>query len=1842
MVQNPISYFTDNPNNVFEQAKKEVGNVAGKAMASSVGQEVMGALEKPLGVLGKLAVPYREYVAPGLSATLLELNKNYREQNKDLSVAEQLRRGFDLSKASVPGQADWRRAISPGRALVGLIGSLDGAGIQGTDKIDWADAKQVNDFFTAGQAQFWSGLADLGFNLLDPVAAIGAKGTKLVKRSQFTREVGSKYGRVDNLVQEVDQVVANPDIKSGASEIFKLVAKNPDDLKTIQAYGFVAASADPQRLALTLSNGYKGAGYQGIADVIKASIGHKPTLDKLAVENESLHEQILANSGLTKTMRNELKALNKTMRNNTKLTPDEVAKYEENQKQLLDSIAKTQEEANALAAKKQVTQTFQEQQMGVMSTWSKYSAIERVRAASAKASTDGMYVELDGTTKYHTAKAAAKSLGTATPYVRTVMWLSPNQGLREVPAGIAFLGGAPGKRSFLEADARIRNIGKLTALSSEEMKNFANQYRRLTTKSERFNFFENFEEFSIQKLLEKHYGDTLNDMTKVQKEAAQLFARKLVDSTRRAKARELDSILSKNYSIVDGAVGVPQAQKHLNDIVDRLASERAAAEGRNPTNADRDAVIASLKENPATATQVPNIHFTVDMKFFDQIMSENPRLIKNVLEGIKEENWDNKRINEIMARAEQSAINGGSGMHATFGDIAKPMYRTAKDVAVDGLDAFYSYVWKPFTLLSFKYTSRNIAEGWLRFVASMVDFNSYYGYGWTDMFKSTTDSGSISRIVKNKSYRKQGAQALKDFREKSKDVSFNQAQLRRELGAPTTSGVKAAYATRKMILDAEQKERFKQSDGMTLCLEYFKKQLGYINRYKSSGIKEADDAVAAIKGSIRALTLDSAGITDGAGKDFITALTEGDYAKAHTIANSTNSEKLIESLVEYRDNVDKAVAEINKHTHGGAGTVEHVLENSKFALERLLVHADKTLALLVQRGQLRDELTKIASETSPGGKLLKSFSGKEQVEIYPGVKIDQSLANSENDLLRDATSSRASSTRVLADDRRITGFSMMARGFQRKPVMPADAFWAQAHADYVNNVLMNDAVASRLIKGLAEGKSDTQVLEDVKGWVHSNDTEAVNYRKETQQNISTHSQAMNTTFSFDDEVDLSFYQVLQYLPEFSVNVPGKAYPDLMNKAIEGLTPEDSAKIMLEDRAEVMAARPLQDTSFNNIYKNAVATVFKFIGTLPEDHLVRHPFFNMVHDNEARRLARIAEQQGRKAGLDGAELTKYIQDNADKIKVTATDRAYKELMQRLYSVERYTDPGKFIRFITPFYMAHQNSSRFWLGTSLRNPEVAYMLAKAYNAPFRAGYVYDDQGNIVSESNPWTAASQHQNIILGAPAMIKSFTGRNVMKFNPTGMDVIFQGQLPIQPTFGGPAGEVIATEAIKYAAKNSNIDSFLQRTTGTTFDDFSSKYFLPFYQKGYGKSVAGNVYSSLVPFNSATISALAAGVGYGLPLNNLAQQFIPDVKTRWISRYNSARDQVVTKMILENEPLDPNVIEQRATDIARKSLILEAASSAVGPVVALKTDDKKMMELSTRLKKLQDTNGYNDGSLILAQQLENEGVPFGKAITSTLQSSTVENRFGLVSTVATVQGVKSNLKSIEQADTYYKDNPFIGELFNVIGGNNKYSVIADDALFGMTVNDIPLKSRNMSPKDAERQAQYAAAWSTYFANVDYIDADAEKNGIKKGSAEYQAYYSPWKQRLADYVGKQFPIWDTRENRITLQKSDAFIALAMHFTSDPQFMNTVGKNNDAINGLVKYLEARDTIAKEFWANQELTGYTTLNSKANQKYAEWRDRAAELIISQNPGFKQMYNRYLSQDELNPIDSPLLGGVK
>jgi len=1314
-------------------------------------------------------------------------------------------------------------------------------------------------------------------------------------------------------------------------------------------------------------------------------------------------------------------------------------------------------------------------------------------------------------------------------------------------------------------------------------------------------------------------------MNATQLESATVFANELVNSTSRAQLRGKKKLFSEenNYTTIDELTGNPVSHAYLDDIVEQGALERAIARGRNSAeDVDRQAVRNAMSEHPLMETQVPNAHFSIDFNMFDQVMSENKTLLGNVMNEILDNSISPIKVRQMMADAEAAHLSGTTQMGSPTVDAIKNMTRTGKDVAIEGLDAFYSYVWKPVTLMSLKYTTRNLGEGHLRFGFSMADFAAESGFSWTDMLKGIHDPGSVKRMIYNRNFRKSADKALESISKTNAELNVLESKLSRTVGKPTQAGESLIAKSRKGLLDAVQRKEFENTDGLTMSLNMVKKNVEYLKKYKSSGIKEADAAVKYLQNNLVSNILEPT-VGEKNVDAFLKAIVDENYNDAHRISQYANSADLAKGLSQYSAKVKKTLLDLEKHSAGGADTVNNALENIVLGLERLHYHADVTAGYLIKRGELRDEIDAVVNNFAALGGKKVSFSKKDHVEIYPGVYIDQSLAGNAGEMLRAFTSSAASSTALLADDRRITGQKFLSAGYARRRINRSNQNWTKGHADYVNNVLMRDAVQKRMIEDLANGVTSGQALNNAKKWVSDGSIEARRWKSEVKQNMIARGKAIaDPSYNYNNMIDEMAYQIKSYLPEFS-SENGKSYGNLYQKAIDGFTVNDSSSIHYRDRHDVMHAIEQADDGFANFYKNAVSAIFHIVGTMPEDHAVRHPFFNMVYESSAKRITRNLEKEARRSNpkITDAEIKSLIEKRKDAITSTATNRAYKELMTRLYSVERYTDPGKFLRFITPFFMAQQNSSRFWLGISLRNPGVAYTLAKIYNIPYRSGLVTDPTGKVIGQSNPWDTEGDKQRM--------DWLFGTSV---SPTNLDVIFQGQVPVLPTFGAPGAGTLTSEMMKWAAKKDGIEPFIKKYTGKSLDEFSNTYITPFYTKQGDTSVIGNLAQSVLPVNSWIVSLAAMSEGK-FPL--------PQAKVRWDNRLSAARDEITMQAIMDGTPINNDDIYKRSVALAKKSLIAETASAFVGPIVAGQVKYDTTTDLTTKMNAaIKAAGDYNKGMIQFTQSLEKEGYDNASAIVSVLNSSTADNRYGLISNTATISGIQSNIKSFSQVEKYQTDNPFLGAMFNIPSKDNSYSPIADDAMYGFKINGKPLKTKNLTTDEATKQQQMSAGWALYFGYIDQLSASATAQGINIADPNYSDSVKRAKEIFHTITAKQFPYWAAKNDSIELAKSDRYIAIADYFLKDKTFMTTVGRKNKAIAGLREYMNNRAIAVAAFQENAQRTGYTTINSAANQKYALYMQIVGTTIKNKNKDFALMYDRYLAQDELNPINPALVGG--
>lgn len=1859
--------------NWFERAKADAIELGKKAIGEVYQTEVGKKTIDTLGVAAdKYGYLYREKIAPPLTAALLVANSNYREQNKGLSLSQQFDKAQEDSKRSSgsfyqgqPGN-EWRRSISPGRAMVALVGDVM-PGDQGTDKIDWADTNSVEGYFTSGSAQFWSGLVDAGVSTaFDPFYRLGKVATG-VKIATLSRPVAKNTGlasrivsrpRVETFTKEINDAVDGVD--NGIKPLIDAVEKS-QDIQGIIRYGVIADSANPEVAAQALRSAYTYGGRSAVGDVVKVMIGDNVTFNKLVQRNDELsvlvNKYAKRNEAIEAKIAEKQKGLNYGSRLN--LSAKKIQQIEETNKKLITEIDKLKQQQKSLSKEyknvnkerknldlrigatptnsvKALEGTGTDTLLGsANTTWSKFNRLERIRTAMADVNAKGFWGEVDPMSDLSMAKEVANSIGGTGPrFVRAMYWLSPNQQVREVPAGNMIIDGIPAKFSYKEVNARLQQAVKYGDMNSGTARKYAENYSKLTTADERFRFAERLQRDTLTGIVRRQFPEQYARLSKKQIAALDEFTNHIVRETNVQRTKLIRDVLEKNYTMIDSRSGSVLAQAEVEKLVQSLALVRANKRGvSQATKKDIAEVRASLMNDPAFATQMPNNHFAMNMKEVSDIVKENHLAFKGFLQQIVADDLSPKQIKKMIAQ-DKKFREANQGTVATMGDIIQGRAKVAKDRLTDVMDIYQTFVWKPTTLLSLKYTTRNVFEGWLRVGASMMDMNSKYGYSWTDMVvrgglgESLTAPYRISVNLRERAGSRVNSIKLNRINE---NLIQSEKKVSLAMGTPSRRTKDFLDKAIKQRAKDLNEELLQANDSVTFPLSVISGKIDNILTH----IGSANDKAAARIAYNAYNRIGSKNALTGPEGNIVEALINGDFKEAYRISSTLDAKSVAKALDHINDSYDELAEKLasldkTKLSPSLAGDIKDL----EFFIGRLDKHIDNAKILFVQHDIIRGKFVAIQEKASAKAKLQRSFEGK--LEIADGVFIGKSLAGDAGEMMRQATSTRSSALRMLNDDNRVTGMHLLNSGNEVREIRIDEPLWVSAHSEYVNNIIMKDAVGFRIVNGLAQGKKPLEVKKEILTWLKSSDIEARNYIRDQKTNLRTNYRPNGQ--GIEDLVDRQFIQIkAQYLPDVDefgspiiVNVDGESLT-LTQAAAQGkLTSAVSANVPLNVRNPVMANAERVNAQAK-IYRNIVSTIFHFVATLPEDHLVRHPFFNLVHDSEARRLSAVIRNQAKAQGKNKAEADALVAKYADKIKNTASTRAYKELMQRLYSVERYTDLGSFMRFVSPFYMAHENSSRFWLGTVARNPEIAAVMVNMYNAPYRAGVVYDEDGNLVPSGNPWS--SRRDQIILGlgnkgVGKFISEKTGATEIRIDPTAIDVITQGQLPVLPTVGGPFGQTVLTSALV----KSNPDEISMKLFGKNAEDIVNKYIMPYYEKTYGKTTTESLISNLNPMNSWMISAMAA---IRKSDSSLATD---EANSRFNARYNAAYDNITMEKMLNNQAIDDDAIKLEAARLAANSLWVEAASSFLGPLVGVKMGDTQARNLETEFNKLRKDNGGSSdlAAIELTKRIESRyNTPLAGTVSKIITTRSTSNRLGLLATPQTLKNLEQNKGIVEKIDYLFPDNPLLGELLSAGDPTADYSQFVEDKMFSMDLNGEPLRGKLDNPEQRAKSQQYSMAWELYFSNIEYIEQHARDRNISKGSDLYKEKYKPWKDAVVAEIETKFPVWATRPDSFQTDKSTNNLAIVNRLLSDKKFMSTVGNRSDAIKGLITYMEARQVFKDRLAQEAARTGVQGADTKQNRWILEWRDEVAKEIINQYPAFQRMYDRYISNDMLEDVPS-------
>jgi hypothetical protein len=169
-------------------------------------------------------------------------------------------------------------------------------------------------------------------------------------------------------------------------------------------------------------------------------------------------------------------------------------------------------------------------------------------------------------------------------------------------------------------------------------------------------------------------------------------------------------------------------------------------------------------------------------------------------------------------------------------------------------------------------------------------------------------------------------------------------------------------------------------------------------------------------------------------------------------------------------------------------------------------------------------------------------------------------------------------------------------------------------------------------------------------------------------------------------------------------------------------------------------------SWMELWRAGIDKIFHVIGTIPEDSMVKFPFYNkrfkqvrndLILNHIAAQNGGVLPRGARKGAFsksgeyDPENLShpefRIKKEDLDDILYASHKQALTDVREYLYTIERRTNLGKYGEYIWPFISATQNTVTAGGRLLYRNPWVAPLITAMWTTPEKLGW-RDDDGNL----------------------------------------------------------------------------------------------------------------------------------------------------------------------------------------------------------------------------------------------------------------------------------------------------------------------------------------------------------------------------------------------------------------------------------------------------------------------------------------------------------------------------------
>ncbi len=642
-----------------------------------------------------------------------------------------------------------------------------------------------------------------------------------------------------------------------------------------------------------------------------------------------------------------------------------------------------------------------------------------------------------------------------------------------------------------------------------------------------------------------------------------------------------------------------------------------------------------------------------------------------------------------------------------------------------------------------------------------------------------------------------------------------------------------------------------------------------------------------------------------------------------------------------------------------------------------------------------------------------------------------------------------------------------------------------------------------------------------------------------------------------------------------------------------VSPGEIAAALRGKDLPIIPGRLDDGVSTTNVFKkgkekvdNFTNEVMRWLGTIPEDKLLRHPFYNNVYSAEQFRLFSVAMDQG-------LDTTSAVIQN--RINRSAHQFAIKSTRETMYTIERLSNAAYFLRFVSPFFPAWENAVKTWGRISWNNPAVPGFGNILWNIPNNMGLVIDEDGNPVEKSN--MLMDEGNYVIMpelvtrvlekdwGAFEPFKPFAGEDLQS-RQNSFNVIFPG-----PAWWFSGIGPFMTAPVTWLLRGKPEDSEVLRNF---LGDEMFRQFVP------GGTAQADITDLLIPTAGRRVKMMLNGT---------------DVDSAYVNAFNiMIEDLYIQAQLEDRSPTEQDVEKARKKFENYWSWLM---GSAVAAPVQFSRRSKFATQRAYWGTLIDDTTLSFDEKV---RALNAKFPEFGDALTAVTRSTSYTET-KLRPTLETWQRITKNPDLVDQL---YRLDPELVGMFGNMGLYDdpwSYAVYGEFGNLGLGPGKTKVR-RKLTAEEITENLEIADGYREFQRVQDHI----EEKVIELGYSSLQVKAAEPLRKILDdaeiAVGQRYPRWKTeRDFNGNQDKIPMIISGAKLLVANAELIN----EDSTMATLWTYLQVRDEISNSI-AN-------TNNSEEKEQYRQIGYEAAFQLRQRDIGFADFYDQYLFRDDFRSI---------